>query len=65
MLNKHNNMNTFYKILMIWGGVFLGVCLLWLSSPMDGSASRADGKVFAFLVLAALGGTIAVSKGKN
>tara|TARA_B110000305_G_C19265520_1_gene551735 strand:- start:597 stop:773 length:177 start_codon:yes stop_codon:yes gene_type:complete len=58
-------MNEFYKILMIWGGVFLGVCLLWLYSPMDGRASRADGKVFAFLILTALGGTIAISKGKN
>jgi len=58
-------MNKFYKILLIWGGVILGVCLLYLFSPMDGSASRQDGKEFAFLLVGAIIGTILVIRGKG
>lgn len=59
------DMNKFYKILMIWGGVILGGFLLYLLSPMDGSATRQDGKVFALLTVGAIIGTILVLRGKS
>jgi hypothetical protein len=58
-------MNKFYKVLMIWGGVILGFFLLYLSSPLDGSATRQDGKLFAFLMVGAIIGTVLVIRGKS
>ncbi len=58
-------MDKLTKIALIWGAFILGFFLLYLSSPMDGSATRQDGKEFAVLFFGAIGGTIFVMRNKQ
>jgi hypothetical protein len=58
-------MSKLAKIALIWGGFILGFFLLYLSSPMDGSATRQDGKAFGFMFIGAIIGTILVIREKK
>lgn len=58
-------MNKLIKVLLIWGGLFLGIYLLYLASPGDGSVTSLDSKIFLVLLLGAFGGTISVIAGKD
>ena len=58
-------MSKLIKVLLIWGGVFLGICLMYLASPRDGSVTSVDSKIFLVLLLGAVCRTIAVIGGKD
>ena len=58
-------MTNFQKILAIWGGMILIVIILYLKSPMDGSVSLEDNRIFPIALIASIIGTYRVLRNKD
>jgi hypothetical protein len=58
-------MSKLGKVALIWGGFVIGFYLLYFTSPMDGSATRQDGKAFGFMFIGAIVGTVLVIRNKE